>query len=78
MFKIFNELIINYETLKYLGSEYKEIKMKSRVTEKETRRREKKEGKTDRRIDRKKEIIVVKEGRRKDQRKRRSDTISNK
>jgi hypothetical protein len=33
--------------LKCLISEYKEIKIKSRVTEKETRRREKKERKTD-------------------------------
>jgi len=34
-----------------LISEYKEIKIKSRVTEKETRRREKKERKKGRRID---------------------------
>ena len=46
MFKNSNELIINYGTLKYLSSEY-QIKIKSRVTEKGKRRKEKKERKTD-------------------------------
>jgi hypothetical protein len=34
MFQYFNQLIINYETLKYLRLECKEIKIKNRVTEK--------------------------------------------